>query len=448
MEAIRQEVIEEWRRQTQSSEQRTSDVTVPSSQPRGSNETLGSGRDLSSLVRLHEIRETRQMGKTIRLRSIRRMLHREIEDWLLQDRLARQVNFNLEAISVIKDLSATLEALQQEIKNETRTLRGNLFELSREHEQTRHNIETVQQNVSSQIKDLRDNLSELSREHEQTRHNIETVQQNVSSQIKDLKNMAYETATERKKTNDQIHLIDGRITSLETEGTEQIARSKGWLSKIDVASLAYTDPKTHGVFSERFVEYVWVLENLIRKGKILEVGCVESELPQVLSEYPDLEVYGIDTRPYMNPRFKFFLEDARSTRFGNGTFDQVLCVSSIEHFGLLWYGETQLDPEADVKAAREIYRILKPSATLILTVPFGTGSPNWYRTYNTSTLSNLLHGYEITRSRFYAKLGSIWLPSPRAEAEKADCHESTHGLACILAHKPTRETAQNRQPVL
>ena len=421
MEAIRQEVKEEWRRKTKSSEQWASDTTITALPRLSSIGTAAARRDLSNLVRLHEIRERRQMGKNIRLRSIRRMLHREIEHWLLQDRLARQVNFNLETISAINHLSTTLETLQQEIKNETRALRDNLSVLSREHEQTRHNIETVQQNLSG-----------LSREHEQTK-------QNVSSQIN-------ETAIERKKTNDQIHLIDSRMASLETDGTEQIAQSKSWLNKIDVASLAYTDLKTHGVFSERFVEYVWVLENLIKKGKVLEVGCVESELPQILSEYPDLEIYGIDIRPYVNPLFKFFLEDARSTRFGNGTFDQVLCVSSIEHFGLLWYGETKLDPEADVKAAREIYRILKSSATLILTVPFGTGQPNWYRTYNTSTLSNLLHGYEISRERFYTKLGSIWLPSSRAEAEKADCHESTHGLACIVARKPAGDSAQTRRP--
>ena len=373
METMRREVREEWRQKTQPSEQRASDTAATAVPQLSSNGTDTAPRDLSNLVRLHEIRQTRQMGKTVRLRSIRRMLHREIDYWLLQDQLARQVNFNLEAISVIKDLSATLDALKS----------------------------------------------------------------SLSSQIN-------EAAIERKKTNDQIHQIDGRIASLETEGSEQIARS--WLNKIDVASLAYADPKAHDVFSERFVEYVWVLENLIEKGKILEVGCVESELPQILSEYPDVEVYGIDIRPYMNPLFKFFLEDARSTRFGNGTFDQVLCVSSIEHFGLLWYGEIQLDPEADVKAAREIYRILKPSATLILTAPFGTGQPNWYRTYNTSTLSKLLHGYEITRARFYTKLGSIWLPSSRAEAEKADCHESTHGLACIVARKPTDDSVETRRP--
>jgi hypothetical protein len=74
MESIRQEVVRKWSQSTNKPPQRPV-------------ETNARSVDLWKLIALHEIRETRQMGESVRLRGVRKLLHREVEHWLLQDSL-------------------------------------------------------------------------------------------------------------------------------------------------------------------------------------------------------------------------------------------------------------------------------------------------------------------------------------------------------------------------
>jgi hypothetical protein len=50
--------------------------------------------------------------------------------------------------------------------------------------------------------------------------------------------------------------------------------------------------------------------------------------------------------------------DARMTGFQNEVFDQVICISTIEHIGIGNNG----DESGDVKSIKEILRVLKKGA--------------------------------------------------------------------------------------
>jgi len=179
----------------------------------------------------------------------------------------------------------------------------------------------------------------------------------------------------------------------------------------------------HSPLSERLVEYLYVLKNLTTKGKLLDIGCNESEFANELSKIKTLQVYGIDIRPILGKTsYNFFKEDAQHTRFDNDFFDQITIISSIEHFGLEVYGNKNMDTGADVKAMKEIRRILKKNGRLFLTTPFGKDSTSWYRKYNKNSLIKLFSGFKIIEEKYFYQTENGW--------KKTDVnHASTIGNA-------------------
>lgn len=75
--------------------------------------------------------------------------------------------------------------------------------------------------------------------------------------------------------------------------------------------------------------------------------------------------------------FPLILMDAMNIGFKDKTFDQVICLSAMEHIGLDHYGvdARQKDLNCGINgnalAMKEIWRVLKDKGTLILTVPYG-----------------------------------------------------------------------------
>ncbi|MEM3440105.1 MAG: class I SAM-dependent methyltransferase [Candidatus Bathyarchaeia archaeon] len=262
-----------------------------------------------------------------------------------------------------------------------------------------------------------------------------TILRNMDELIRGLKLDLEGVKESLKMMCDRIELLSARFDKLIDKSSRSGNFKPDWLDKLDILKAAYSyNPPS----SERFTEYLWVLRNLIKRGRILDVGCTESLLPQMLAEFPELEVYGIDIRPYENginvrPKFKFFQEDALHTHFPNEFFDQILAISSIEHFGLKWYGNEKPDPEADKKAMKEMHRILKRNGSILVTVPFGVGEGRFYRVYNKRTLEDLFKGFRIEKCEFFVLKGHMWMKSDLENASKMDGSEKVTSIACIKA---------------
>jgi len=62
--------------------------------------------------------------------------------------------------------------------------------------------------------------------------------------------------------------------------------------------------------------------------------------------------------------------DLLSLPFKNGSVSSLSCMHTVEHIGLGRYGD-QLDPEGDLKAIKELIRVLAPGGNLLFVVPIG-----------------------------------------------------------------------------
>lgn len=123
------------------------------------------------------------------------------------------------------------------------------------------------------------------------------------------------------------------------------------------------------------------LGRLIAKGgvegkSILELGSCESLCAQALSQ--NNFVVGIDVQPfYINPwqrgttvdkaDFLFIEGDASQIRF-QPIFDLVIAISSVEHFGCGYYGDS-VDMDSDMKAMKNAWDALKPEGIFLISVP-------------------------------------------------------------------------------
>ncbi|MCL1597749.1 MAG: methyltransferase domain-containing protein [Actinomycetia bacterium] len=172
-----------------------------------------------------------------------------------------------------------------------------------------------------------------------------------------------------------------------------------WFNPPDIVE--YKDGEVSlSAITERSVEIPFVLSAVTSRkssgSTVLDVGCSESLVPL---EFASLgySVTGIDLREYplSHPNLQTSavpLEDWDTDE----TFDVVVCLSSIEHFGLGQYGEEAANDRLDHRAMRILLDRIEPDGLLVLTIPFGeTEETPVQRMYDRDDLDALLEGWVI-----------------------------------------------------
>ena len=98
------------------------------------------------------------------------------------------------------------------------------------------------------------------------------------------------------------------------------------------------------------------------------------------------------------------VSDAKDLQFPDASFDGVLMLCALEHFGLGRYGD-ELDHLGDVKAIDEIKRVLKPGGCLILSIPMTGDKPfiafNAHRVYSHGLFSEMCSPLQLHCESFY-----------------------------------------------
>jgi SAM-dependent methyltransferase len=97
--------------------------------------------------------------------------------------------------------------------------------------------------------------------------------------------------------------------------------------------------------------------------------------------------------------------DARAIPLEDASFDAVVSLSSMEHFGLGRYGDP-LDPDGDLKAIGELRRLVRPGGLVIVTTTVTRGEPavafNAHRIYAPRMPRGWFEDFEAVDERFFS----------------------------------------------
>jgi SAM-dependent methyltransferase len=207
---------------------------------------------------------------------------------------------------------------------------------------------------------------------------------------------------------------------------------------------------------DRQAEYDFVLRNLLSldiKAKILDVGCSSSAFSSMISKFSRnrCEIIGIDLINEVDSLgFPLTIMDAMNIGFKDRSFDQVICLSTMEHIGLdnddggdANYKNLNHRINGDALAMKEIWRVLKDKGTLILSVPYGRLiiKQQGYRVYHKKSLSILTNMFFALKKEYYCLRKGKWTKCNELEANNSTLLEYSgqkfHSdiIACLLLEK-------------
>jgi len=120
--------------------------------------------------------------------------------------------------------------------------------------------------------------------------------------------------------------------------------------------------------------------------------------------------------------------------FKKESIKSLSCMHVVEHIGLGRYGD-QLDPQGDIKAIREIKRVIAPWGNLLFVVPIGSPKImfNAHRIYSYRQIRNYFEDFELVEFAL--------IPDNAHErgilfnATETDCDEQVYGCGCFWFRK-------------
>jgi hypothetical protein len=166
----------------------------------------------------------------------------------------------------------------------------------------------------------------------------------------------------------------------------------------------HADPSIH-LFDEAVNRWaLWLPLNAV----VLELGCCETDFSKWLKfARPDVRLVGVDVNPCDAQRYdKVYHQPAESLDFPTGSFDAVIALGSLEHFGLGFYGDP-INGTADCEVVALAERFLKSGGWLYYDVPWtptqGYITDNrHFRVYDDEQLAERVTAGLIETHRAYA----------------------------------------------
>jgi len=199
--------------------------------------------------------------------------------------------------------------------------------------------------------------------------------------------------------------------------------------------------------SERFYEYAFVMEQILKYGvkgrEVVDIGSAMTVLAAVISKLGN-KVTCLDFQ-----KWKVVMRDVEYVSGDIMKVDQILkndfydlgvCVSTIEHVGMGRWKDPE-DVNGDIKGMIAIRKIIRPGGLLILTTPVGVAEVSFpaHRIYNQARLSKIFEGFTIKEEQYYRL-------SPESPLEFVPCNKETafnlgiktptnYNIACYLLEK-------------
>lgn len=178
--------------------------------------------------------------------------------------------------------------------------------------------------------------------------------------------------------------------------------------------------------NERIVEVPYALAAaaaLAPGSHVLDFGASESTLAVSLASL-GLHTTAIDLRPYplAHPLLRSVQTPIEAWEGPETPFDAIFCISTLEHVGLGWYGETGGGDDGRSDLDRQILERLggwlAPEGELVFTAPFGAWAvDDIQRIYDAAHLESLFDGWKLLDRRYARRSApTVWEAVAPAEA--------------------------------
>lgn len=206
--------------------------------------------------------------------------------------------------------------------------------------------------------------------------------------------------------------------------------------------------------SERFVEFPWLAAKVCAQSGdlVLDAGSTLNHdfvLDGLLPSVGALHVVTLapEPRSFTERGVSYLYADLRDLPLRSGTYDTVVCASTLEHVGMDvsgWGGTTELssDPQREVlRAVTELRRVAKPTGRVLITVPFGfPDNLGWLRQFDrtnlTATVDALTPAHTTVTVYRYTSTG--WRLSSLDEASDSRSQSFwASAVACVEARLGT-----------
>jgi len=175
-------------------------------------------------------------------------------------------------------------------------------------------------------------------------------------------------------------------------------------------------------FDRHYVYHVsWALDRISEKLNTLKISKhvdIGSSLFFVMSLANNHKVEFVDVRPPVieHENLKLIEADVTNLPYDSLSLSSLSILHVIEHLGLGRYGD-ELDFSADIKAAKEISRVLCSGGFLFLVTP--TGKPavhfNAHRVYAKDEIIKMFNEFELIEFNFLKELDGGILKNPSIE---------------------------------